>query len=202
MENDETKTNPAEMNEKELPDVRAFEDEFTRSFLQSTEEIKPGYYPFVSGTGAYKIDFPSGGTIDQKSYAQKEDGYEGLLIGVENENGIGSLIKVNYYSYKKNGEEESSIDALEKRVGEDLNFEKNETKHQTFYNAPFTYGDNEYGIASFIQNKQEGGAIYVIYTAECVLSKQECTDAQEKKKKDILDWIGSIEFLNNKGESE
>lgn len=47
---------PSEMKAEDLPDVRALQDEFTRSFIESTEEVEPGYYSFLSGrsvTGCY-----------------------------------------------------------------------------------------------------------------------------------------------------
>ena len=46
MNNGDQDIKLSEMNPEDLPDVRAFEDEFTRGILQSTEETRSGYYPF------------------------------------------------------------------------------------------------------------------------------------------------------------
>src|SRR5699024_9730136 len=67
-----------------FPDVRAFQDEFTREFLQSTKASRPGYYPFLSGTGAFEMDFPAEGKLGEKSYHIREKNYEALTIGVGN----------------------------------------------------------------------------------------------------------------------
>ena len=56
---------PSEMNHNDLPDERAFQDEFTRDFLQSIDETRPGYYPFLSRTGKYNMDFPASGVISK-----------------------------------------------------------------------------------------------------------------------------------------
>ena len=67
---------PSEMHPNDLPDERAFEDEFTRDFIQSVDETRPGYYPFLSKTGKYKMDFPAGGDIIKRAYSINNDSYE------------------------------------------------------------------------------------------------------------------------------
>src|SRR5699024_12227911 len=95
--------------EEDLPDVRAFQDEFTRGFLQSTEETRPGYYPFLSGTELFTMDFPGEGAISEKAYALKGNEYEGLSIGVGNENSnITASINITYHSYLTRSEEHTS----------------------------------------------------------------------------------------------
>ena len=51
---------PSKVRVEDLPKVRAFQHEFTRGFLQSITEVEEGYYPFISGTGAYKMWLPGG----------------------------------------------------------------------------------------------------------------------------------------------
>src|SRR5699024_6062542 len=76
---------PKDTETDELPEVRAFQDEFTRGFLQSREETRPGYYPFLSGTGSFKMDFPAEGKLGVKSYNIREENYEAIMIGVGSE---------------------------------------------------------------------------------------------------------------------
>jgi len=64
---------PSEMDPKNLPEGRAFEDEFTRSFLQSTEEVIPGYYPFLAKNGRWEMAFPENGLTGKKSYISKQN---------------------------------------------------------------------------------------------------------------------------------
>jgi len=44
--------------EEKLPDTIAFQDEFTREFIKSPEEVEDGYYLFESKTGGYTMLFP------------------------------------------------------------------------------------------------------------------------------------------------
>src|SRR5690625_1823654 len=54
---------PKYMETEDYPDVPAFQDKFTRGFLQSTEETRQGYYPFLSGTEGFELDFPTEGSL-------------------------------------------------------------------------------------------------------------------------------------------
>src|SRR5690625_3949211 len=85
VDKDETSTNPTEIDKEDLPDVHAFEDEFTRKFLQSTEETEEGFYPFLSKTKRYKMDFPAGGVIDDRMYSVKENVHEEVTISIEDD---------------------------------------------------------------------------------------------------------------------
>ena len=60
---------PQDMPAEDLPQVEAFQDEFTRSFLQSTEETRPDYYPFLSNTGAFEMDLYKESRVNERSYS-------------------------------------------------------------------------------------------------------------------------------------
>ncbi|GGB60753.1 hypothetical protein GCM10011409_42600 [Lentibacillus populi] len=200
MDNDKTNTKPSEMNPEDLPDVRAFHDEFTRDFLQSAEETREGYYPFLSGTGAYKMDFPAGGVIGEQGYSKEKKDFESFIIGVENDNGTESSIEMKYYSYKRSEFASSGMGNLEKSMGKELQFKKVSQQGKTYYFAPFKRDSNIYGYASFIQNEVDGGGILVIYTTECNESGTECEKIKESEKEKIVSWLKSIEFIQlNKG---
>lgn len=191
---------PAEMDPEDLPDVRAFQDEFTREFLQSTEETRDGYYPFLSGTGRYEMDFPAGGIIGEKSYAEKEKGYEGLLLGVYEENGFESSININYYSHHKLGEENDTLDLLESRLDMELEFHEKEDDHKYIYYSYFEYEDDEsFGVAANVVNKLGTGAIQIVYTTGCETNEGYSTGKDEMKQKMDI-WFNSIKFINNEGE--
>src|SRR5699024_9022676 len=85
---DETITNPSEIDKEDLPDVHAFEYEFTRKFLQSTEETEEGFYSFLSKTKKYKMDFPGGGVIDDRMYSVTKNVHEEVTISIEDGTGI------------------------------------------------------------------------------------------------------------------
>ena len=82
MGNEKPITNPEKVSAEDLPDTRAMQDEFTRSFLKTTEEVEEGYYLFVSSIDHYEMYLPKLGLIGEKGYYGKK-GSEQFIIGIE-----------------------------------------------------------------------------------------------------------------------
>ena len=202
VNNEDQTKKPSEMSPDELPNVRAFEDEFTRGFLQSTEESRTGYYPFLSGTGKYGMDFPVGGIVGEKNYALKETDYEGLSIGIKNYNGTGSHLKLNYYSTDEKGREDLKLDMINNRIGRELEYEKLPSENQTLYLSYYEEDKMYYGYAGFLQNEVENGGIEIIYQTECLSSKEECAGILPEAKHMMKQQIESIQFTVQPNESE
>jgi hypothetical protein len=117
---------------------KAFQDEFTRSFLQSVDETSPGYYPFLSGTGAYEMEFPAQGIIGKRGYSIRDNSYEQLAIGFgDDQTGINSTIQINYFAAMISGSEEINMESVAARAGRDLEFEEIKTAEQTLFIAPY-----------------------------------------------------------------
>ncbi|MEC5422974.1 hypothetical protein QGM71_05610 [Virgibacillus sp. C22-A2] len=198
MNNEEQSKKPSEMNPEELPDVRAFEDEFTRRFLQSTEETRPGYYPFLSGTGKYEMDFPSVGIMGEKGYAVKNDTSEGYLIGIDNQNDSESSINVNYDEFKGIKEVDSYLENLEQRLGLKVEFEKYEDDNKVLYFSDYKRSKDISNYVGYVQNKKQNGGIELIYKTKCADTVEECEQSMEA----IVDWMKSINFIQISDGSE
>ncbi|NBJ71422.1 MULTISPECIES: hypothetical protein [Clostridia] len=194
MASEKTKK-PSEMNPEDLPDVRAFQDEFTRGFLQSTEETRPGYYPFLSGTGKYEMDFPANGVISERAYSLEKKRFEAIAISDKINS---SLIKVNYYSFIDSPS--TAMRTLEQRLNMELNFEKKEMESHDIYTAPFQYDEGTYGYVASLISKEKNGEIQIVYSAECNKNKTPCIDAKKKDQEKMRNWLKSINF--NQKESE
>src|SRR5699024_9304378 len=54
-----------ETKPSQLPKVAAFEDDYTRQYMYSTEEVEEGYYLFESLTKNYTMKFPESGYVLQ-----------------------------------------------------------------------------------------------------------------------------------------
>ncbi|MEI3599646.1 MULTISPECIES: hypothetical protein [unclassified Oceanobacillus] len=201
VNNEEQTKRPSEMNEDELPDGRAFEDEFTRGLLESTEETRSGYYPFLSGTGKYEMDFPLNGMIDGHGYALKEKDYEGIFIGID-EGKLKSSIRLNYDSLDETGREGTILNIINERVGQELEYEKLPSENQTLYLSYFEREGPYHGYAGFLQNEVENGGIEIIYQTECVGSKEECEELKTESKARMKEQIESIQFTLGSNESE
>ena len=75
----------SEIDPAELPDVVAFQDEFTREFMASTEEVEEGYYLFKSKTGGYTMMFPENAQMDEIFYEMPGEKYEVIQFGENKE---------------------------------------------------------------------------------------------------------------------
>jgi len=197
---------PKDMEMEELPDVRAFQDEFTRGFLQSTEETRPGYYPFLSGTEAFKLDFPAEGKLGERSYNIKDKSFEVLLIDVGNkDSNFVHNITVNYYSHlEEELHKKSRLGQLQSSVGEELDFERVETDNHINYISKFESDNAEgspenYGYAALVFNNLGLGGIDIVYESHCLAN---CEKYREQDKEEIYDWIMSIKFLEESFDSD
>ena len=201
MNNEEQTKRPSEMSPDKLPDGQAFEDEFTRGFLQSTNETRPGYYPFLSGTGKYEMDFPFDATIDQHGYALKDKDYEGLFIGVD-AGEIKSSIRLNFSSLHEKGRENTILDMINHQFNDELLFDEFTSNGSTLYLSYFQDDETYFGYAGYLQNEAESGGIRILYESECILDKEECEGIIAEAKDMMKQQIESIQFTVQPNESE
>ncbi|NWO15211.1 hypothetical protein [Virgibacillus sp.] len=199
MASEKTKK-PSEMNPEDLPDVRAFQDEFTRGFLQSTEETRPGYYPFLSGTGKYEMDFPEGGMIDKRDYFADDKEYEEYSVRIPSDIVGGGDITIFYYSDDRTDELDMNLESFNSRIGEDINYKKIAGDGQSLY-----YGNIDksefYAYAGYVQNETADGALEIVYQIDCRQElKEKCNKNKTENEKYVLDWLKTIRFIDENKE--
>src|SRR5690625_2566820 len=175
------------MNPDDLPDERAFQDEFTREFLQSVEETRPGYYPFLSKTGKYKMDFPGDGNVS-KAFYRKIKGYEAFSASIPEQgyftlhfDDSRTIENLPYY-----------LDAFQGRIGKEINLEILEIDSKVIYYNFFHRKNYEHHVA-YLHPKNNNGGLEIIYTLDC-LEGFNCDKPNSNEKQDILNWIKSIQF--------
>jgi len=76
--------------------VEAFQDEFTRQFLDSTKEVKPGFYLFRSGTNGYTMLFPENAILSDKFYEVDQNHFETIGIGASFGENISYFMNLRY----------------------------------------------------------------------------------------------------------
>src|SRR5699024_12795177 len=80
-----------------------------------------------------------------------------------------------------------------------LDFEKVRGEGQTYYVSPFEKDldgqsfTGRYGIAAYIQNENEAGGMYVIYSIYC---EEDCEDEKEADLAEAREWLMTIQFLD------
>ena len=178
---------PSEMSPNDLPDERAFQDEFTREFLQSTEETRPGYYPFLSKTGKYKMDFPADGIVNKKVYGSVR-GYESYSVSILS----GAYYTLHFDNSRALENLPYFLDAFQGRVGHNVEFNILEDDNKVIYYTYFHDNDYEEHVAYLHRNNGDGG-LEIVYTLDC-LEEYNCHDPNAPEKEEILKWIKTIEF--------
>lgn len=190
---------PSEMNPKKLPDGRAFEDEFTRQFLQSTEEVLPGYYPFLAKNRKFEMSFPKEGLMDSLNYRTKPNFEAVSFTDWEEEKDSSAMVDIKFYSTFNPGFIEAKQRNLSRNIDLPLEFEEVSGDEQTYYIAPFEKeldeesAQEKYGYGAYIQKKSEAGGIFVIYSRYC---ETNCDEIKEDDMQEAYEFILSIQFLD------
>lgn len=201
---------PQDMPAEDLPQVEAFQDEFTRSFLQSTEETRPDYYPFLSNTGAFEMDLYKESRVNERSYSLRRKGFEMLRVTTGNQDSqFIHNVTITYTGHlTEEIHKKTRLQMLRQSSGEDLEFERIEQEDQIIYIGPYELnpdgpaGSESYGYGAFIFNNLGRGGIEVKYGSNCY---RNCDEEREKDQAAIYDWIlNGIRFVdsNEAGEQD
>jgi hypothetical protein len=179
-----------------VPETRAFQDEFTSEFMQSTKETEEGYYTFESGTGGYTMLFPVEGQMDEGTYYNQNDVNEILRFGVQNEKlNMTSGFKLIYEDRGLTERIEINLNMLSTRVGYDGEYEAFQHNNNTYYYAKTDLEDSDsYFIFAYIKADNDKKGLTFINRISCLDRNQTCEieiESEEEKTKKIMT---SIEF--------
>lgn len=178
------------------PDVRAFNDHFTKNFLHTSKSSLEGYYVFESATGNYTMDFPAEGIIGEESYSIRDKESESFQVGIENDDGTASSLSLRYDKYKKEENYETYLENIKQSMElSDITFEEASIDGQTFYIGYYERKNGQFGYAAYIQNNHSSGGITVINMNICE-ADHECSNVKDTRKEEIVKWIKSIHFTN------
>lgn len=201
-------------NETRYPNVPAFNDHFTREFLEKDKKVDDGFYEFKSKTGQYRMWFPEEYQLiheNKEDYSLNGNAYERWVASSENsfnnKNGI-SYINVELAEKVKENEE-VNVESLFKKNLHVNQPKKIETAHiSIYYDSAYTYfkGTEEKVVknnikyvpntyVAYIANKDTDRVIelYYKYTGENLTEKQ-----GEKQEKLIVKILQSVNFHEEK----
>ncbi|MBN8209796.1 hypothetical protein JI666_13650 [Bacillus sp. NTK071] len=197
MSDDNQTIDPEKVEAEKLPNVRAFEDEFTRGFLQSIKETKEGYYPFLSQTSNYEMNFPAGGVIDERGYFQ-QNGTEKFSIGhVSNE--FNARINIKYFGFMKSDSMDSRLQTIKENSDTPLQFQQKDLPGRTLQKAFYKDDLGYFGYVAMIQNSENSGAVEISTVSECKENAENCNQIIEDTKTTISKWLESIKFRTKTG---
>ncbi|MDL4842640.1 hypothetical protein [Aquibacillus rhizosphaerae] len=191
------------MEEAQLPETKAFQDEFTREFMDSSEEVKDGYYLFRSKTDRYTMLFPENAEVSRMFYERNKDFFESLsFVDYSKEENYNFKYDVNFTTY---GEEalDNSLEILSEKIGYSGEFQKIEGENTLIYfaeNEEIVEGNGNkwtvYGFYSYIILNGEDVGIEYIYSAHCY-DEETCNIDPEIEEDKALTLMKSIHFIEN-----
>ncbi|AKP77769.1 hypothetical protein M3592_11325 [Priestia aryabhattai] len=198
------------VNETRYPNVPAFNDHFTREFLEKDKKVDDGFYEFKSKTGQYTMWFPEEYQLiheNKEDYSLNGNAYERWVASSENsfnnKNGI-SYINVEL-AEKVKGNEEVNVESLFKKNLHVNQPKKIEAAHiSIYYDSAYTYfkGTEEKVVKNNIkyvpntyvayiadENTDKVIELYYKYTGDHLTEKQ-----GEKQEKFIFKMLKSVKF--------
>ncbi|KOP70429.1 hypothetical protein [Priestia megaterium] len=197
------------INESRYPNAPAFDDHFTREFLDKDQKVDDGFYEFKSKTGQYTMWFPGEYQLlhkDREDYAINNDSYENWWA-VYNEE-VEDEIQKNYikteFSTSNPTDESIHVEALfKRRFGLSNPKQIDTSKTRIYYQSAYIYfkGTEKQVISD---RKKHIPNTYLAYVADKSSNKilqisfdnsgKYKSDDEEKKKAWFVKILKSIRF--------
>jgi len=187
------------MDSAELPNVVAFQDEFTREFMASTEEVEEGYYLFKSKTGGYTMMYPENARLNNLNYESPGKAFEFIQFAENNEErGYQYYVRVTYDA----GSRARSVDRLKGVLSTHVNYEGDyesiEYEDKTIHFATTEYvtrsGESiTYRFFAVIMSNDSNQAVSMWYN---VISDKDDEVNLDLIQKEVLKIMESINFVD------
>lgn len=197
-------TDPMKMEEKELPKVTAFQDEFTRKFMVSTKEEKDGFYRFKSGVDGYTMLFPENAKLSEKMYSvEKNKSFESIDISSEDskENSF-YFIKLIYQKEHDSNAVDLNLERLKGSTNYKGDFEEKDLGDKTIYYGSSQTKSKEsdqlhYRYFSYIKSNKSNESIDIRYNAACSRPKNSCKIDPVEQERLARKIMESIKFTRD-----
>ncbi|GGP14078.1 hypothetical protein [Oceanobacillus neutriphilus] len=190
----------SEMDPKDLPDVTAFQDEFTQEFMVSTEPVKEGYYLMQSKTGEYTMLYPEDAVLSKIRYdmtTTDTGAIERISYGAESDDKeYQYFVRMIYDHGDLGGDVDRFKNIMKGHTHYDGEYEVIEYKDKTIHYAITEYvtSDGEgiaYGYIGIIQLNNSNQAVAYNYN---ILTDYENNIDLDKIEKEVIEIMESVEF--------
>lgn len=181
------------------PETRALQDEFTKEFLTSGEEVQEGYYQFKSKTDGFTMLFPKDGEVSSASYERNENLYESFSFGENKEDeNLAFYYMVTYEDRPITNDVDANLSLLSSYANYEGDYEEFEENGHTFYYAEDVYevdGDKAYNYFTYIKSNNSDQAVRFFARSSCKDFAEECSPEQDSIKDKFLMMMKSVSFL-------
>ncbi|WZY00409.1 hypothetical protein NSQ26_14155 [Bacillus sp. FSL W7-1360] len=180
------------------PDTPAFQDEFTREFMKSSEEVEDGYYEFESKTGGYTMLFPVTGEMQKSRYFyDDETGKVEDTLFIDSDDDILRSVRTRYDARARNADDiEARQRSLSRSVSYEGEYEEIEADGKTIYYAKNEYHvqveDKEgtsYSFFGYVKSNEHSRGLSLAYEVSCRDKAKPCDldlDLAEERAKKLM----------------
>ncbi|WP_157663752.1 hypothetical protein [Sutcliffiella horikoshii] len=180
------------------PNSIAFNDEFTKDFLESSDEVVKGHYLFKSQTEGYTVYFPKNASMDKAAYERAGDEFEavGFVENDENEN-LSFYYNINYDDQPRANDIEFKLDMFDTYLDYTGDFEEYTKDSVTYYYSENVFdfeGKKSFQYFAYIKPEIENKGINFIGSVTCIDYEQPCKQDSNEVKDKVLNIMHSIDF--------
>ncbi|MFD1335850.1 hypothetical protein ACFQ4N_09845 [Oceanobacillus iheyensis] len=188
---------PSEMSAEDLPDVPALQDAFTREFIQSSDPVREGFYPFLSKSNSITMDFPEDMVISSKAHNIGPDDRSETITFADVDETKEIFVNYNLHYYKGEPNVESSMNRISKSHDRELEFRDIKTDNNSNLSISEYKPDEQfYTVAVFIWNTDGQIDLNVSLRCNDKLNTKKCLEKINSEKELIIEQIKSINILN------
>ncbi|WP_162987332.1 hypothetical protein [Metabacillus litoralis] len=190
--------------DSKVPNTEAFQDTSTRELLESSNEVKAGYYLFKSNTKEYNMFWPENAT--KQYYDNNGQNYERFIFEESDE-------EKNYSNeitttFENRGETDlllnASLKVLSNYIGYDGEYREIKNNDKIIYYAKtedLVQTDNNKVtfnlFFSYIKDRSSGKGLEYIYSVRCLDAKhKDCKINLENEEKRALMLMKNVEFID------
>ncbi|GAF23107.1 hypothetical protein JCM19047_2900 [Bacillus sp. JCM 19047] len=197
---EEAEKTPAEMDPADVPQIDAFQNEYSRELMVSTEPVAEGFYLMRSKIDAFTIWAPEEAVFMDNASGVDGDHYEKISFAYENEEeNRGYLIdfQYNYSGYAERPD--WLLDNLRNRWSYEEEWKEIEGEHGHIYYGytieEFKGHQNHVFMGYKVSSQEAPQGMEFLYISSCVNEEAEsCQIDLAGEEEYLLQWVKSIEF--------
>ncbi|MCM3550766.1 hypothetical protein M4D48_19575 [Alkalihalobacillus clausii] len=203
---EKTEKTPAEMDPADLPPIDAFQNEYSREMMVSTEPVADGYYLMRSKIGAFTIWFPEEAVFMYNASGIDGDHYEKISFAYESEEENWGYLIDFQYNYSGYAERPDWLLAnLRNRWSYEEEWKEIEDEDgRTYYGNTVEEfkGHQNYIFMGYKVSSQEAPqGMEFLYIASCVDKEAEsCQIDLAEEEEYVLRWVKSIQFSGTRAD--
>lgn len=200
MNQNNTKNNNVKSNKE--PNTRAFNDSFTKEFIQSPKEVLPGYYTFHSKTGRYSLALPNDSIIDESTYTLRKKDMELFTSNIRlknfNPEELNATLDIKYFSGDSTDSTKITLENLQTQFDHTLAFKTMDFKTHTIYWDHYEQSEDQlYGLVGYVQNTENTGGLLFDYYFYCHLDEDVCKKHMlDFNEQETFNWLKTIKFTD------